>query len=93
LKRVIDGRRRNGHQPIEQQWQVLSREPRGHYGHFGILGNPWGLVRFRNGVVCAWHKWLDRRSGRARAPWGRMCALLEPYPRPPARVLRPYAPA
>ena len=89
LKRVAEWCRRNRHLPVKQQWQMLVQKLRGHFGYFGILGNSRGLLRFREGVVRTWRKWLDRRSRRGRMSWDRMHLLLKRYPLPPARVIRP----
>jgi hypothetical protein len=34
----------------------------------------------------AWHKWLSRRSDKARIPWERLGGLERRYPLPPARL-------
>ena len=91
LKRVTDGCRRNRHEPVKQQWQTLSRKLRGHFGYYGITGNSDAIHRFHDNVQRIWHKWLDRRSNRARMSWDRMALLLKRYPLPPARLIRPFA--
>jgi RNA-directed DNA polymerase len=92
LKRVAEWCRRNRHQKVKQQWEMLGAKLRGHFGYFGLPGNSVALARFRFEVKCAWRKWLNRRSQRACMPWDRMNKLLERYPLPLARV-RPYSSA
>jgi group II intron reverse transcriptase/maturase len=93
LKRVADWCRQNRHQPVHEQQQALARKLLGHFGYFGITGNYEALHRFREGVSCAWRKWLDRRSNRARMSWDKMGQLLQRYPLPQPRIFKPYRPA
>lgn len=86
LKRVAEWCRRYRHHPIAQQWQMLVKKLRGYFGYYGIPGNSEALTRFRRQVMRIWHKWLSRRSQKARMPWDRMMKLLECYPLPPARI-------
>jgi group II intron reverse transcriptase/maturase len=91
LKRVALWCRNNRHLKIKQQWATLSRKLRGHFVYYGNAGNYEALARFRERVRRVWHKWLNRRSWRARLSWKRMQMLLERYPLPPARIQRPYS--
>lgn len=92
LRAITEWCRRNRHLRVKQQWEALSRKLRGHFGYYGITGNSNSLCRFRENVVSIWRKWLDRRSRRARMSWDRMHELLERYPLPAARIVRPYTP-
>ena len=60
---------------------------RGHYGYYGITGNGAAVGHFFQEVTNAWHKWLGRRSQKARLTWARFLALLARYPLPPPRVV------
>ena len=51
-----------------------------------LLCNIASLERFRYHVTRAWHKWLSRRSNRARMPWERFSELEQRYPLPAARL-------
>ena len=93
LKRVADWCRQNRHQPVREQRQALARKLLGHFGYYGITGNYEALHRFREGVRCAWQKWLHRRSNRARMSWDKMGKLLQRYPLPQPRIFKPYSPA
>jgi hypothetical protein len=90
LARTNELCRRNRHRPVGEQWQVLSRKLRGHFGYFGIIGNSDGIVSFLEGTKRLWRKWLDRRSQRSRMNWERMNRLLERYPLPSPRIRHPY---
>ena len=78
--------REHRHLPITEQWAALTRKLRGHFAYYGILGNIAGLGHFRYHVTRAWHKWLSRRSGKARIPWERFGELERRYPLPLARL-------
>jgi group II intron reverse transcriptase/maturase len=86
LKRVADWCRRYRHEPVREQWAALRRKLLGHYGYFGIIGNSQALQNFWYRVLCAWRKWLSRRSQRARLSWERMRRLLERYPLPQPHI-------
>lgn len=91
LKRVATWCRTHRHLAVKQQWITLSQKLRGHFVYYGNAGNCEALHRFRQGVRRVWHKWLSRRSRKARLSWERMQRLLERYPLPPARIQRPYS--
>lgn len=94
LKRITEWCRLHRHQAVVDQWRALSRKLRGHYGYYGITGNYERIHSFWECTKHAWRKWLARRSGRAGMPWSRMVRLLERYPLPPPRIVRPWcAPA
>jgi RNA-directed DNA polymerase len=89
IKRVADWCRGHRHDEVRAQQQTLARKVRGHYGYFGILGNSRALVDFLHKVIHVWRRWLSRRSQRARMTWPRMQRLLQRYPLPPPRIIRP----
>jgi RNA-directed DNA polymerase len=71
---------------VKEQCVALARKLRGHFAYYGITGNIEGLKSFRYHVTRAWHKWLSRRSNKARMPWERFGELERRYPLPPARL-------
>jgi RNA-directed DNA polymerase len=85
LTSVAQRCREHRHLPISEQWVALTRKLRGHFAYYGITGNIASLGRFRYHVTRAWHKWLSRRSGKARIPWERFDEVERRYPLPPAR--------
>ena len=89
LRRIVDWCREHLHDEVREQQRVLGQKLRGHFGYFGISGNFEAIRRFRDRVIQVWRKRLDRRSQRARMTWERMRKLLERYPLPPARIVRP----
>jgi RNA-directed DNA polymerase len=78
--------REHRHLPIREQWVALTAKLRGHFAYYGITGNTRSLGSFRYHVRRAWHKWLSRRSDKARIPWERLSGLERRYPLPPARL-------
>ena len=71
---------------MKEQYVALTRKLRGHFAYYGITGNIKSLKNFRYHVTRAWHKWLSRRSNKARMPWERFGELERRYPLPPARL-------
>jgi len=91
IHRVATWCRIHRHLPVQEQQKSLAQKLRGHCEYFGIAGNSIALGRFRTGLLCAWRKWLDRRSHHARMTWERFTRLLAGYPIPPAiAVHSPY---
>lgn len=88
LRRLSEWCRTNRHLPIAEQHRVLSLKLRGHDAYYGITGNCRMLACLRHAVERIWHKWLCRRSRKARRPWEWMTRLLKRLPLPPPRVVR-----
>jgi group II intron reverse transcriptase/maturase len=86
LKAVSEWCRAHRHLPLKEQWAALTAKLRGHYAYYGITGNFASLRTFRFRVRSVWHKWLSRRSTKARIPWERFGELERRYPLPPARL-------
>ena len=86
LKRIAEWCRQYRHAPIREQWAAMRRKLLGHFGYFGITGNSYALHTFRFRAVAVWHKWLSRRSQRARLSWEEMLRLLARYPLPQPRI-------
>ena len=75
--------------PPADQGAVGRPDERSCGGTSRITGSP-AISRasssFRYHVRRAWHKWLSRRSNKARIPWERFGELERRYPLPPARL-------
>jgi group II intron reverse transcriptase/maturase len=91
LRRIAEWCRGHLHDDLRAQQQALAQKLRGHYGYFGITGNSDALERFHYEVTCAWRRWLDRRSQRARVDWARMNDLLRRYPLPRPSISPTYS--
>ena len=87
IRSVYDWCRSHRHWPIQEQHAALTRRVRGHYNYFGVSGNTRCLKALDWHVTRAWHKWLNRRSQRARLNWERFGDLLRDFPLPRPRVV------
>ena len=87
LKELRHELKRRMHTRLREQHGWLARVLRGHYAYFGVTGNSYGLRRFRNQAVKAWHGILRRRSQKRRLSWDRFNALLHVNPLPPPRLV------
>ena len=87
LKGIGQWCRKNRHEPLRKQVEVLSRKLKGHYGYFGITGNYLALQRYRRGVIAKWRQWLTRRGDPKGMSWSRMHKLLAFFVLPKARVV------
>jgi RNA-directed DNA polymerase len=86
IKRIAEWCRQYRHAPIREQWAAMRRKLSGHFAYFGITGNSYALHALRFRAVAVWHKWLSRRSQRARLSWEEMLRLLACYPLPQPRI-------
>jgi len=91
IGRVYQWCKRNRHEPVKEQWRVLSRKLHGHYGFYGITWNSRSLNSFYEQVKRSWRKWLDRRSRNKDMPWERFNRLLERYPLPRSRIVHRFS--
>jgi len=78
--------RKNRHLPVADQHQALERKLRGHFAYFGVNDNDKALSALLYWATKAWHKWLNRRSQRARLSWERFQDLLKDFPLPRPKV-------
>jgi RNA-directed DNA polymerase len=86
---VADWCRRHRHDEVREQHAALTRRIAGHFNYFGVNGNVPALRHVARVCGVVWHKWLNRRSQRARLNWDRFNALLRAYPLPRAEVRVP----
>jgi group II intron reverse transcriptase/maturase len=79
--------RTNLHLPIKEQHQKLSQKLRGHYGYYGIIGNFYSLLEFRETARGIWRRHLSRRSRDGEMTWAEFLRLEKRYGLPRARVV------
>lgn len=79
--------RKNLHLPIQEQHQKLTQKLRGHYGYYGIIGNFYSLLEFRETARGIWRRWLSRRRRDGVISWPEFLRLEERYNLPRARVV------
>jgi len=86
MKAIAQWCRTHRHLDVADQHTTLSQKLRGHYAYYGITPNGAAVSRFLHAVERTWHRWLDRRSQRARMTWAKFTMLLKRYPLPRPRV-------
>jgi hypothetical protein len=79
--------RMNLHAPIKEQHQKLVQKLRGHYGYYGIIGNLYSLLEFREGARRIWRRKLSRRRRDGDVTWAQFLRLEKHYNLPRARVV------
>jgi len=79
--------RKNLHLPIKEQHQKLTEKLRGHFGYYGIIGNYFSLLEFREEVRWIWRRWLSRRHRDGEVTWAEFARLEQRYSLPRARVV------
>jgi hypothetical protein len=77
------------HQEVVVQHAGLWSRLQGHFNYSGVNGNLRSLACLLHHARRAWHKWLNRRSQRARLPWERFLDFIRDYPLPRPRVVVP----
>jgi RNA-directed DNA polymerase len=65
----------------------LVQKLRGHYGYYGIIGNFYSLLEFREGARKIWRRKLSRRRRDGDVPWTEFLRLEKRYSLPRARVV------
>ena len=91
LKRIADWCREHRHSPVAWQHEQLVPKLRGYFAYYAITGNLRTVQAFRFAAAQVWRKWLNRRSQRRGMPWERFARVLQRYPLPAVRVVRPPA--
>jgi group II intron reverse transcriptase/maturase len=86
LRIVAEWCRRHRHHEVKEQHAALERRIAGHFQYFGVNGNFPSLRRVRRVCEKIWHKWLNRRSQRARKTWNEFRELLRRWPLPKPRI-------
>ncbi len=86
IKNAYDFCRSQRHKPIAVQHKALVSRIRGHLVYFGVNDNDKSTAALVYWATKAWHKWLNRRSQRARLNWERFQDLLMDYPLPQPKV-------
>jgi RNA-directed DNA polymerase len=75
------------HLPIKEQHQKLTQKLRGHFGYYGIIGNFYSLLEFRETARGIWRRHLSRRRRDGEMTWTEFLRLEERYSLPRARVV------
>jgi group II intron reverse transcriptase/maturase len=88
LESIKDWCKAHLHDPIADQWRMLSKKLHGHNQYYGIRGNMRALQAFRAAVWWIWLRALRRRSQTSRL--GRLVHLLQAqFPLPHPQITHP----
>jgi hypothetical protein len=87
LQSLSEWCRKHLHLPIRDQHQKLTQKLHGHYGYYGITGNFYSLLAFREGARRIWRRRLSRRRRAGQMTWLEFLRLEKRYSLPRARVV------
>jgi RNA-directed DNA polymerase len=87
LAREIRQRR---HEPVPLQHRWLASVLGGHDRYYGVPTNYAALRSFHDAVERCWHRWLQRRSQRARWSWRKQERFVARFPLPKPRITHPW---
>jgi hypothetical protein len=90
LARLSDEIRRTRHHRVVEQHAWLSSVLHGHYRYYAVPTNYSALEQFREAVQSCWHRWLQRRSQRARWSPEKCAAFQQRFPLPRPRIHHPW---
>jgi hypothetical protein len=77
------------HQPLKLQQVKLRQKLLGHYGYYVVTSNYRGIARFLLEARRTWFYWLRRRAQRRTGSSDWFRKLLEKYPLPKPKIMRP----
>jgi RNA-directed DNA polymerase len=77
LSGIGDWCKENRHEPMAEQYGILSAKLRGHYQYYGVRGNFKMLEVVYEGMRAKWKKWLGRRNSKNRMGWEKFAAQVE----------------
>jgi RNA-directed DNA polymerase len=81
--------RRRMHQPIPAQGRWLAQVIRGYFNYHAVPTNRRAIASFRDEMVRAWWRCLNRRGQRRPIVWERMKKLADDW-LPQPRILHPW---
>jgi len=90
LARLGEEVRKRRHDPVAAQHAWLSSVLRGHDRYYAVPTNMHALSQFHRAVEALWHRWLQRRSQRARWTREKHDAFEDRFPLPRPRILHPW---
>lgn len=79
--------RENRHQAVSWQARYFNAVLQGHYNYYGVTGNFPSVAAFYRHVIKIWHRYLSRRSQRAKLSWEKYMSILKDYP-----LIKPHIP-
>lgn len=76
LNRIGKWIKENRHAPLKDQIKEVNIKLRGHYQYYGITHNSISIRKFYRRVTRIFHKWINRRGGKAVWKWETFSLLV-----------------
>jgi len=80
MNKVTTWCKENRHQAVAWQARYLNAMLQGHYNYYGVTGNFKSVAAFYRHIVKVWHRFLSRRSQRAKLSWEKYMRILSNHP-------------
>lgn len=80
MNKVTTWCKENRHQAIVWQARYLNAMLQGHYNYYGVTSNFKSIAAFYRHVIKVWHRYLSRRSQRAKLDWTKYMCILKTHP-------------
>jgi RNA-directed DNA polymerase len=91
LSGIAEWCKANRHEPIGEQYRILSAKLRGHYQYYGVRGNFKMLEVAYEHAQQVWKRWLARRNSKDRMSWADFEAkVLEFFKLPKPRIIHAF---
>jgi len=87
LKDFYDTCMKHKHEKLKDQCKLLASKLRGRYRYYGIRGNFVSIRRMYQSCLCAWFKWLNRRSQHNSYTWQGFDELLKHFSLPKPKIV------
>ena len=91
LSGIAEWCKANRHEPIGEQYRILSAKLRGHYQYYGVRGNFKMLEVAYEHAQVVWKRWLARRNSENRMSWADYeVKVLELFKLPKPRIIQAF---
>ena len=87
MKGIWEWCRKNRHEPLKDQHDILVVKLRGYYNYYGVRGNYKALEVAYEHAVKAWRFWLSRRSHKGGISWPKFEIIQAAHPFPKPRII------
>jgi RNA-directed DNA polymerase len=87
MKAIWEWCRENRHQPVQEQFKMLSLKLNGHYQYYGIRSNYQRLYKVYRWTYRAWRYWLGKRCSKGKISWEKFKLFEQAYPLPKPRIV------
>jgi len=87
FKDFQDTCKKHRHERLKDQFKLIALKLGGRYRYYGIRGNFVAINRMYQNCLCAWFKWLNRRSQRKSYTWPGFYELLKHFTLPKPKIV------